>query len=95
MKQSFTIRREAVTGADRSALRADIVEATGSETEAAGILRSLERMGDDPSIDFFEISAVAGRRTNGAPASNTWRVHADRGEPAAEDAPVDGVSARA
>jgi len=88
MKQSFKIPREAVAGADPSALLADIVEATGSEVQAAGILRSLERMGDDPSIDFFEISAVAGRRTNGAPPTSTWRVHADRGEPEAEESAV-------
>ncbi|HEX2166481.1 MAG TPA: hypothetical protein VHG09_04510 [Longimicrobiales bacterium] len=79
MKQSFTIQREAVAAGDPSALRAEIIEAIGSEAEAAGILRSLERMGTDPTIEFFEISPVTGRRTHAGPVSNTWRVHADRG----------------
>jgi hypothetical protein len=79
MSQSFTIQREAVAAGDPSALLADIINATGSEIEAAGILRSLERMGTDPTIDFFEITPVTGRRSHGGPVTNTWRVHADRG----------------
>ena len=79
MKQSFTIQREKVAAGDPSALRAEIVDAIGSETEADGILRSLERMGTDPTIEFFEISPVTARRTHAGPVSNTWRVHADRG----------------
>lgn len=79
MKQSFTIPRASVAAGDPAALLADIIDATGSETEAAGILRSLERMGTDPTIDFFEISPVTGRRSHGGPQTNTWRVHADRG----------------
>ena len=80
MKQSFTLPRKAVADADPSALLADIVTNTGSEIEAAGILRSLERMSGDPTIDFFEITPVTGRRSHGGPETNTWRVHADRGE---------------
>lgn len=80
MKESFTIKRAAVTDADPSSLRADIISATGSETEADGILRSLERMAGDPTVDFFEISPVTGRRSHGGPQTHTWRVHADRGE---------------
>ena len=87
MKQSFTIQRAVVAG-DPSALRAEVVEAIGSETEAAGVLRSLERMGTDESIDFFEISPVTGRRTHAGPVSNTWRVHADRGEKEVDESAV-------
>lgn len=87
MKQSFTIQRAAVAG-DPSALRAEVVEAIGSEAEAAGVLRSLERMGTDPTIDFFEISPVTGRRTHAGPVSNTWRVHADRGEKEIDESAV-------
>jgi hypothetical protein len=86
MKESFTIKRTAVAGADMSALRADIISATGSEAEAAGILRSLERMAADPTVDFFEISPVTGRRSHGGPQTNTWRVHADRGEKEVDEA---------
>lgn len=88
MKQSFTIQRAAVADGDPSALLADIIEATGSEVEAAGILRSLERMGGDPTIDFFEITAVTGRRSYGGPETNTWRVHADRGEKEIDESAV-------
>lgn len=88
MKQSFTIQREKVAAGDQSALREEIVSATGSETEADGILRSLERMATDPTVDFFEISPVTGRRTHGGPVSNTWRVHADRGEKLVDESTV-------
>jgi hypothetical protein len=88
MKESFTIQRAAVAGADQSALRADIINATGSEAEADGILRSLERMATDPTVDFFEITPVMGRRSHGGPQTNTWRVHADRGEKEVDESAV-------
>jgi hypothetical protein len=42
-------------------------------------MRSLERMGTDESIEFFEVTEVTGsRRVGGAPSAG-WRVRADRG----------------
>jgi hypothetical protein len=84
LKKSFTITRAEVESADRAKLTADIAAATGSDEEAVSVLRSLERMGDDPSILYYEVSHVSGRRMSGGVASNAWRVRADRGAPATE-----------
>lgn len=81
LKQSFTITRAELEAADDASLRLQLVTATGTELEAASVLRSLERLGTDASIDFYEISHVAGRRLQGGAISNAWRVRADRGAP--------------
>ncbi|CAN5872002.1 hypothetical protein BH23GEM9_BH23GEM9_28860 [soil metagenome] len=86
MAKSFTITRADVEAADAASLMSEIVKGTGNEVAAASVLRSLERLGSDPSIDYYEISQVAGRRVNGGPGTNAWRVRADRGEPIEESA---------
>jgi hypothetical protein len=85
LQKSFTITRAEVEASTGAALMTEIVKATGSETEAASVLRSLERLGVDPSIDFYEITQLASRRINGAMPANAWRVRADRGAPPIED----------
>ena len=84
MKKSFTITRAELVANDEAHLRTEIVKATGSEIDAASVMRSLERLGSDPTIDYYEISHVAGRRMHGGAATSAWRVRADRGieEPA-------------
>lgn len=84
MKKSFTITRAELVASDEANLRTEIVKATGSEVDAASVLRSLERLGSDPTIDYYEITQVTGRRLHGGAATNAWRVRADRGieEPA-------------
>lgn len=84
MKKSFTITRAELVASDEASLRIEILRNTGSETDAESVLRSLERLGSDPSIDYYEISSVSGRRMHGGAATNAWRVRADRGvvEPA-------------
>jgi endonuclease/exonuclease/phosphatase family metal-dependent hydrolase len=79
LKKSFTITREALEAADAATLMSEIVSGTGNELEAASVLRSLERLGTDPGIDFYEITQVPGRRMHGGPATHAWRVRADRG----------------
>lgn len=79
MDRSFTMTRAQVAGADPAALRASIVEAVGSEAGAESILRSLERMGSDASIEYFEVTEVGGSRRQGGAPSPAWRVRADRG----------------
>lgn len=79
MRKSFTIQRAELD--DAASLLTDIIEATGSEVEAASVLRSLERMGSDPGIDYYEVSQIPGRRINGDAPRNAWRVRADRGLP--------------
>lgn len=79
MRHSFTMTRAEVADSDPATLRAAIVAATGSEMGAESILRSLERMGADPSIDYFEMTEVSGSRRFGGAAPAGWRVRADRG----------------
>jgi hypothetical protein len=79
LKKSFTIsRKEAVVG-DPSILRAAILKETGSEDQAASILRSLDRMGSDPSILFYEMTLETRTPRLGGKVSGAWRVRADRG----------------
>jgi hypothetical protein len=79
MERTFTMSRAQVVAADPSTLKAAIVSAAGSETGAESIMRSLERLGSDDSIEFFEMSEVRGSRRFGGAAPAAWRVRADRG----------------
>jgi hypothetical protein len=81
MTKSFTMTRAEVVGSDAVTLKAAIVAATGSERGADSIMRSLERMADDPSIDYFEMTEVTSARRYGGAAPAAWRVRADRGIP--------------
>ena len=79
MKNSFTMTRAEVIRSDAATLRASIVAATGSESGAESIMRSLQRMGTDPSIDHFEMTEITSARKHGGAAPVAWRVRADRG----------------
>ena len=86
MERSFTMSRAQVADSDQDSLRASIIAAAGSERGADSIMRSLERLGTDPTIDYFEMTEVVGNRRYGGAAPAAWRVRADRGiveEPAA------------
>lgn len=85
MKKSFTIPRTDTIGDDLPALTAEIVKATGSETEAASIVRSLQRLGTDPSILFYEMTLVTRGPRYGGVATPAWRVRADRGHRSAAE----------
>jgi len=79
MERSFTLTREQVVGADPATFKAAIVAAIGGERGAESIMRSLARMGTDDTIEFFEMTEVAGSRRHGGAAPAAWRVRADRG----------------
>jgi hypothetical protein len=79
MKNSFRMTRAELLATDAAALKASIIAATGSESGAASLLRSLERMGTDESIEHFEMTQVSGSRRHGGAAPAGWRVRADRG----------------
>lgn len=81
MKKQFTLTRTEVLEGSAATLMAEIAEVTGSEASAASILRSLERLGTDPSILHYEMTHVPGNRSRVGGASSAWRVRADRGEP--------------
>jgi hypothetical protein len=84
LKKSFIITRATLDAADSAALMSEIIEGTGNELEAASVMRSLERMGVHPSLEYYEISKIEARRMHGGPVTNAWRVRADFGAPAAE-----------
>jgi hypothetical protein len=79
MKTSFTMTREEVATSDAAVLKASILAATGDEAGTASILRSLERMGADPSIEYFEMTDVSSTRRHDGTYHAAWRVRADRG----------------
>ena len=79
MKKSFTIPRTDMTADNMPALMTEIVGFTGSETEAASVLRSLQRLGTDPTILFYEMTLVTRGPRQGGVATSAWRVRADRG----------------
>lgn len=85
MTQSFRMTRTQVVDADAASLKATILAETGSESGAESIMRSLERMGADASIEYFEMTQVAASRKYGATAPAAWRVRADRGIVAEEE----------
>lgn len=78
MTRQFTLTRDEVSATDPATLRARIVSATGSEDGAASVLRSLERLGADPTIERYEMTHVAGRRMHGVAATGSWRIRAER-----------------
>jgi hypothetical protein len=79
LSKTFTLTRAEVADADAASLKAEIASVTGSELETASILRSLERLGTDPSIEYYEMTQVTGKRMHGGAATIAWRVRADRG----------------
>lgn len=78
LTRQFTLTRAEVVAADPTALRAMIVSATGSEAGAESVLRSLERLGTDPSIERYEMTHVSGRGVPGGAPSSSWRIRAER-----------------
>jgi hypothetical protein len=75
----FTMTRAEVIASSPATLRAAILAATGSESGSDSIMRSLERMGSDPSIEFFEMTEVSRARRTPSASPKAWRVRADRG----------------
>lgn len=55
MKEPFTIQRAHVAASDWYTLKRELFNYTGNEHEASAILRSLESIGSDPTIDHFEV----------------------------------------
>ncbi|HEX6134755.1 MAG TPA: hypothetical protein VFZ24_12380 [Longimicrobiales bacterium] len=79
MARSFTLTLAQVATADPAALRASILDEVGSEAGADSILRSIQRIGMDDMIEYFEMTEVPGNRRLGGSSPAAWRVRADRG----------------
>lgn len=78
MKSSFTIARASLQPADDERLLRQVVDHTGSEDEAASILRSLRRLGQDGSIVSYEIVPTPERASYRGSRPVVWSVRAIR-----------------
>jgi hypothetical protein len=81
LSKRFTIPRTDKLAKNPKSALPTILDATGSETEAASILRSMERLGTDSSILFYEMTLVLRGPRHGGVSTSAWRVRADRGTP--------------
>ena len=79
MSQSFSLPTHRYDSTDDPTLLADIRSHTGSDAAAAGILRSIDRFGQDASIARWEITAKVRSRATQNPDSMAWTVRAIRG----------------
>jgi hypothetical protein len=89
LKKTFTISRSDLSTKSPATIQKQIANATGSEMETASILRSLDRLGTDPSILFYEMSLEVRTARYGGIATNAWRVRADRGRKPEVEAPTE------
>ena len=80
LKKSFSISRAQATGADPATLMALIVSETGSEAQARSIVRSMERMGPDPSVLSYDMTLETRVSRTPGVVTGTWRVRACRSD---------------
>lgn len=73
------IRRASIDAGDQPRLMREVVGHTGSEEEASSILRSLERLGSDASIDYYEMTPSTSRQRF-IKSTVVWSVRAVRSE---------------
>lgn len=78
MRQSFTLPRASVVGADSSTLMHEVADHTGSQDEAASILRSVQRLGADASIHSYEVTPTTVQRAYRGASPVIWSVRAVR-----------------
>lgn len=74
MREPFTIQRSHVAATEWFALKREIFSYTGNEQEASSILRNIERLGSDRSIDHYEITPNANDRVYPGAAEVIWKV---------------------
>ena len=75
-KDPFIIQRAHVQALDWYTLKRELYGITGNEHEASSILRSIESLGSDPSIDRYEISPRPNPNRDSYPgaAEVLWKV---------------------
>lgn len=78
MADSFSIPRSRCSVISDPALLDEVRAHTDSDAEATSILRSIERFGGDASIDYYEMTPVASRRTYHGAKAQSWTVRAVR-----------------
>jgi len=79
-KDPFTIQRAHVQATDWYTLKRELFGITGNEHEASSILRSIESLGSDPTIDRYEIFPRPNPNADVYPgaAEVLWKVEAIR-----------------
>jgi len=78
MPESFTVDRSRCSDLTDPGLLEEILRHTGNETEAASIMRCLERFGFDGSIQHYEMTPKPSHRTHRGASSVSWSVSAVR-----------------
>jgi hypothetical protein len=77
MADTFSIHPSRYSSMADGAVREDVRAHSGSDEAAESILRSIERLGTDPSIDRYEMTATKGRPHSRA-SGVAWSVRAIR-----------------
>lgn len=72
MKEPFTIQRAHIAATDWYTLKRELFSHTGNEHEASSILRSLESIGSDPTIDHFEVVPSPNPNRGVYPGAAEW-----------------------
>jgi hypothetical protein len=78
MKKSFSLSRAEASTSEPAILMAQIMRETGSEAQAESILRSIERIGTDPSIVSYDMTLETRRSRTAGVITGAWRVRAYR-----------------
>ena len=78
MSDEFTLSRSSHAHVADSELREEILAHTGNDQATAGILRSIDRYGDDSSILRYEVSRKTSSRAYRHGSAAAWSVKAVR-----------------
>lgn len=78
MSDEFTLSRSSRAKASEPELREEILAHTGNDEATSGILRSIDRYGDDTSILRYEISRKTNSRAYRHGSAAAWSVKAVR-----------------
>lgn len=77
MREPFTMDRTYVNAVDWHTLKRELFERTANEHEASSILRSIENLSNDTTINRFEIVPEPNPYQDVYPGSakSVWKVH--------------------
>ena len=78
MSDQFSLTRSMCARVTEPELRQEIDGHTGSDEATSGIMRSIDRFGDDASILRYEVSRKSGTRSYRHGKAAAWSVRAVR-----------------
>ena len=76
MSDHFTLKKSSGARVSNPELREEIQAHTGNDEATSGILRSIDRYGDDASILRYEISRKTNSRAHRQGGAAAWSVRA-------------------